>query len=57
MKKVYVVIEPIKQLMPNQNYAEVIDVNILAIFTKKSDAEKLANTLMYAKIKETYMNE
>lgn len=57
MKKVYAVIEPIKQLMPNQNYAEVIDVNVLAIFTKKSDAEKLANTLLYAKIKETYINE
>lgn len=58
MKKVYVVTKPTYQLLPGQQFKEVVDVEIY-IFTNKKDAEKKRESLdcFTARIKESFIQE
>lgn len=57
MKKVYVVLEAVRQLMPEQKYEEIVDVNMIAVCANKRDAERIASqhNPFTTKIKESYI--
>lgn len=58
MKKVYIVMNPTKELC-GKKYNEIIDIEIVAVCTRKKEAEKILSTLnpFTAKIKESYIQD
>lgn len=57
MKKVYIVMETIRKLMPDQKYEEIVDINIISVCKTKKDAENVLkeHNPFTTKIKEGYL--
>ncbi len=57
MKKVYIIMEVVKELMPEQKHKEIVDVNIIAVCRTKKEAEIISSchNPFTTKIKEFYM--